>query len=494
MKLNFHTKLLVPAVLLVFFALADVAAVRADTLQSSLPVPQIQSDSFPLKITKIFVNGNKVTRADIIRMYIGLDTGMTYDSALAAAGKRRLLNTNLYSKVDVVPIRKHDGVNVYIIITELFYLFPEVGGDLFFEKYGDDSLMWWRLHLGLTIQNFLGDMETFSVRGSIWDDRSLSLAWSKPISPSPYFLGLGAGIRDYPEINFPRRRFLFSGRITGGRTLLENSRVYLSIAPTFTRIDTLSDFPDVKNTNVVSTSREVNSSVGWSTDHRDRSYDPTHGWMFCVEALTNALYAGNFNRYLQFSTDIRLYHHGFFNLDRFAYRLQAVVRANDAGVYRGLYIGGEGTIRGYASDQFGLTGVMNDYGVLSAEYRFPLWTMPCLGLWKIAWFDDRSPLYDNPLLAASADLLKEFYLRFDGALIGDAGDIFSNIRHPLTGPKENAGGVGVGIRAMAPTLRRSLCFDVVWRVPGTSNPITSPPKDFYSWKCPAWHLYLDMYY
>ena len=473
-----QTKFIVPATCLVFFALAGFVSVRADTLDASFQALQTPSDSFPLKITKIYINGNKVTRPEIIRMYIGIDTGMTYDSVLAAAGKRRLLNTNLFSKVDVVPIRKNDGVNVYIIVTELFYVYPEGGGDYVVGKYGDTTHplpIWYRLRLGLTIQNFRGSLETFSIRASVWDDRSLSVSWSKPFVPSPYYIGIGAGVHEYPDLAMPWNRFVVNGRLSGGRTLFGNSRISLSFVPTYSRVDTIS------NNAPVARFKEVYSVLGWSTDRRDRSFDPMKGWYVYTDALTNVL-CTDYNRYVQVDGDLRLYHRGLFSVDRFAYRLQATLRSNDGGVYKGLYMGGQGSVRGYARDQFGLTGIMNDYAVLSAEYRFPIWTMPCfLAL----------PCFDIALLSDYSDLLKTFYLRLDGAVIADAGHIWRDLQHPMTPPRENADGIGFGLRAMAPTLRRSLCLDVVWGIPVSENPL---PPSYFSWKNPSLDLYLDTYF
>jgi outer membrane protein assembly factor BamA len=470
-----------PAAVFSIVVVLAFTPVKADTLQPPPPSTiqdstgikeRTAADSFPLKINKIYVNGNRVTRADIIRTYIGLTVGMDYDSVLVAAGKRRLLNTNLFSKVDVVPIRKHEGVDVYIIVTELFYLYPEGGGDYIWGKYGDINKLWYRLRLGLSIQNFRGSFETFSIRTCMWEDRSLSLSWSKPFSPSPYFLGIGAGVRDYPDINFPWRRFVANGRLTGGRTMYGNSRLWLSFVPTYSRINSVDEKTNLNKF------EEIYSAVSWSTDRRDRSFDPSRGWSVYTGMLTNAL-CSDYNRYVQLDDDLRLYRHGFFSGDKFATRLQTVIRLNDGGIYKGLYTGGEGTIRGFAQDQIGLPNsrnnfaVMNDYVVGSAEYRFPLWTMPSFDVW---------------LLSDYSDMLKNFYTRFDGAVFMDAGHIWHDLAHPMT-KEDNGTGFGAGIRIMAPPLRRSVCFDVAWG----AIPRSSPARLIFLC-APSYYLYLDMYY
>ena len=473
MKSKIPTVVLNAASAIIVFAAAGPVPVRADTLMTSGGPLQAASDSLPAKIIKIYVNGNRVTRADFIRLYIGLDTGMTYDSVLAAAGKRRLLNTNLFSKVDIVPIRKQDGVNVYIIITELFYLYPEGGGDYIVGKYGDTTYpVWYRLRLGLSIQNFRGRFETFSIRTSVWEDRSLSVSWSKPFVPSPYFLGVGAGVRDYPDLNSPWRRFVTNGRISGGRTMYGNSRMSISFVPTYSRINSRNE------DTIITKFKEVYSAIGWSTDRRDRSYDPLKGWWVYTDALTNAL-CTDYDPYMQVDSDVRLYHRGFFGEDKFAGRLQTAIRSNDGGIYKGLYIGGDGSIRGFYQSQIGIPSArnnfatMNNYAVGSLEYRFPIWTMPCFDLW---------------LLSDYSDMLKDFYARLDGALFADAGRIWHDLPHPCT-ENDNGAGFGTGLRAMLPTLRRSVCVDVAWG----GYPHASP-LHIHFLPGPMYYLYLDMYY
>jgi outer membrane protein assembly factor BamA len=392
---------------------------------------------------------------------------MIYDSVRVAASKKRLMNTQLFSKVDIVALQKEDGVHAYIVVKELFYYYPDGGGDIIFGRYGNDKDVWYRLRLGLTKYNFRGRFETVSFGTSVWEDRSVSVSWSKPFVPSLYFCGLGASIEDYPDLSFPRRRLTASGKVYGGKYLFLNSKTWVSFAPTYTRIDSLDNPSNVKYF------KEAFTAVGWSTDRKDRSFDPSKGWSLYCEMLTNALYSGNNPDYLQLRSDIRLYHRGFFPTDRVAYRLQSVVRTNDAGPYQGVYMGGEGSLRGFGRDQFGRSAIMNDFAILSMEYRFTLYP---------------TPEYDIPVLCNYISSCKGFFIRTDGAFILDAGHIWRDVLHPFV-QRENGAGVGAGLRFLAPTFLRSVCFDVVWGIPGTSN-----PQQLSFSAVPSWYFYLDMYY
>jgi outer membrane protein assembly factor BamA len=453
--------------LLILFlaALAPVfLTVNADTLAP----PRADSALVPSqKIVEINYCGNHVTKPIMLRIYLGIDTGEVYDSALIAAGKKRLMDTYLFSKVEVLRLQKLDGVHVFVLVTEFFYWMPTGSFDLFRGMYGDDNTLWWRMRLGLSLLNFRGLFETFSVATSFWQDKGLSLSWSKPFVPSPYFFSAGISGDQSPDLSFPRRLTVGMARVTVGRRFFGNSKSFLSIIPTYNRIDSLAG-PDRRIEY-----GEVMSQLGWVTDRKNRSYDPTDGWQGITSLSTNVLYPGTNYKYLQWNNDLRLYHRGFFSQDRFASRMQLVLRSNDAGPYKGLYIGGESTVRGWATDALGRDSVMNDFATVSGEYRFPLWP---------------TPSFDLPVLCDYAPSLKNFYLRADGALILDAGQIWRYLPSPF-GVHQDAAGVGVGLRIMAPTLLRAACADLVWPIRPHDNPVGI----WYS-KTPGYHLYLDMYY
>ncbi|HMD68178.1 MAG TPA: hypothetical protein VKF42_04805, partial [Chitinivibrionales bacterium] len=176
-------------------------SVNADMLAPPAPDDSLLVDStppYPQKIVEINYCGNRVTNPRMLRIYLGIDTGMVYDSVLIAAGKKRLMDTYLFSKVEVLRLQNPDGVHVWILVTEFFYWIPTGGGDIIDGRYGDPKQVWYRLRLGVSLLNFRGLFETFSVNTSVWDDKLLSISWSKPFVPSPYYFGIGAAAEEYP--------------------------------------------------------------------------------------------------------------------------------------------------------------------------------------------------------------------------------------------------------------------------------------------------------
>jgi hypothetical protein len=314
-------------------------------------------------------------------------------------------------------------------------------------------------------------MESFSIGLSGWRDRSLGLSWNKPLLPSTYYLGLSSGVGFYPEFNYPRTRLIFVGRISAGKDLTLHSRAYISLSPTYIKIDTIgASQPHLKDI------KEANVSMGWTTDYRNNNFDPVRGWFFSNEILSNALYSNDGIKYVQYSADFRFYFPGFLTCNRVASRLQGCFRTNDAGPYRRLFAGGETTLRGFATDGLGMTGEMNNRLVFSSEYRFPILTIPEIDM--LSHFS-LSNLFPE---------IKGLYYQIDGALIGEAGHVWGNFTQPLR-IRENCAGIGGGIKILAPTMRRSVCFDVV-------SPIMKDPKSgrttlYYP---PVYRLYLDAHY
>jgi len=419
------------------------------------------------KIIKIYFNGNRVSHENILKMYLGIDTGMIYDSALVASGKHRLMSTNLFSKVDVLPLQKYNGIVLYVVVSELFYLLPDGGGDYVDRKYGE-NVLWYNLGLGLTIKNFGGDFETVAIRASGWENRSVGISWNKPIFPSPYIIAFSANVREYPDFNFPWQRFYANGRIAVGRRILgksildnDKSNISVSLAPTFSTItDTGSSTPFASN-------KELYAMAGIYIDDKATEFDTKKGWSLFVNLLSNAMYAGIYNRYGQLNMEVCSFQPGFLDQNVFACKAQLVCRTNDGGPYKALYIGGNGSVRGFTSDEIGLSNIMNDYVLFSGEYRFPMWTMPAFDAW---------------VLSAYSDQFRNVTMRFDGALIADAGHIWHDVQYPFIN-RENAVGIGAGLRVMLPALQRSGCIDFVW---GGYQDHTSSPK-FHFFSSPLMH-------
>jgi hypothetical protein len=461
--------------LLVFFTVLIAEVGSAPYSSDSVAGSRQDTAGGEKKIVAISFNGNKTTRANVLRMFLnnfGVAVGTTYDTMKVDEIKRKLLMTNLFDKIEVVVLTEGDGIHLYFIIQEIFYWFPTLGFE-YIEKT-DRSESWPRYSWGLQKRNFCGRMESASLSGTVWREKSLGLSWNKPLLPSKYSIGIGGSAAYFPELNYPRQRIVIRGRVDAARDLTVHSRGFASIVPSYSIIDTLMDQPFS-----LQRIHEAYSIVGWSTDYRNSNFDPVSGWCVSNEFLSNAFYSDDAIKYGQYSCDFRFYVPGLLRRHRVACNMRLLLRSNTGGPYRRLYAGGENSVRGFPRDFLGMTDEMNNRAFISAEYRFPIATIP-VGDFVYQWIPDKL----LPLLEKFPEL-KDLYYQIDGSLIADAVHLWNKIDHPLT-RRQGGEGIGAGIRLLFPTLRRSVCFDVVWPILNGRSYSSPWPQGF--------HVYLDMHY
>lgn len=429
-------------------------------------------------IKSINIHGNKVTKTETIKLIFGVNEGDLYDSIKVNFGELCLESTNLFSKTDVFTLFKEDGPHIYIMVTEKFYLLPsDIGGELYNRKYGKREV-WWRLQLGVEHINFRGKMERLRTSLSFWDARGAALTWYKPLLPSSWYIRTGASVNYYPDLNQNSNNIRASSILSVGRKTFKNSSISLGMQPSFTRetFQYKKAFETDSETVFIDTFKayELYSDIAWLSDFRNSSYDPSRGWYLYTRIKSNHLYSGFNNAYLQFNTNFRLYHRGFFSKDKFAYRMGAVLRNNEAGRLYWFYYGDAGTVRGYSRSTLGYRS--NNGILLGIEYKFPIYSFPPLRL---------------QFLNAISEALAEIRYHVDGALIFDYGRLSGNLKDlfDLSGKKTESGtGVGLGLRIIAPDFTRSVCFDLVW---GKHLNTKWNDLKFYT---PVMHFYLDMFY
>lgn len=433
-----------------------------------------QSTISTFKIGKINIHGNKVTRSKTIQQYMGLDTGMTVDSVQLRLCEKKLENTHLFSKVDLFTLKRNGIIELFIIVEEKVYMSPSGGGMWYSYKYGQKDL-WLRLELGLSTNNFRGMMEDFSTSISVWDWRSVSFSWSKPLLPSDYFINIGTGVHYYPDEAKITDHFAVSSRFRVGKKLNSLTKVSIGLNPAFRK-----DINTVVNENSLKEKKEVKNyelfgSVFWISDLRKPYFDPYSGWLGYAELKSNHLYSGKYKPFVQLLNNYAFYHPGFFDNHKFAYRLQCVLRTNSGGPFHTIQMGGIGSVRGYADQALGVEFNADNSLLFSMEYRLPLINFPPMSI---------------PILNKRNKAFQSLRYRIDGALIGDYGRIArkaSDIFGMSNGSVENAAGIGFGIRGMFLNLERSLALDIVWGKDLKSEKLTFK-------RTPVAHTYIDLFF
>ncbi len=425
---------------------------------------------------------------------------MQFDSQQVVDAQSDLRETGLFRTATIIPRPAPGGKKLLVVVSERPYLsVTDIGGELyglklgripddwFFERWFDQ---WFKIRLGVTHTNFRGMQEQLGVHLSFWESRSLALSWYKPFIGTKYFTRIGASIANYPDLYRPWRYFRLRPYMLYGIQLSPEIRTYAGIEGTLGRdfwkgsaearegrapegaSDSLRQI--YRSSSALISRREalyeeLEVFAGWVRDSRENKWDPHHGMYTGLRLSTNSLYPREpENSYHQASGEFRLFHPAFAEGHRFAYRLRATVRIGTSASYDGLRAGGESTVRGYATGQFGAYEIMNNRVAASAEYRFPLL---------------RTPSVDFGELASLHSGLHDFYYRLDLAPFVDGAYLWERLEHPTSG---NDGGIGagLGLRILAPTFKRCVSFDLAWNLGDRHGRVP------LSWK-PSWALYLD---
>ncbi|MBD3316813.1 MAG: BamA/TamA family outer membrane protein [Chitinivibrionales bacterium] len=425
-------------------------------------------DKDSARIRSIVLHGNRHTDSDIIFHLVKIESGDVYDSSTVAEAQRRLRDINLFAKAHIFPTFKPEGVDLHVILVESPRLvLSSIGAEFVLGRYGleryeDD--VWLRAGFGLQDRNFRGRLERLHLRLGFFRDRYVKITWSKAFIGTPYFLALGAGMSRRPDLHVPMNRFSAYQTSTLGRRLGRRSKVYVTFIPHYgSRTPT-----DVKAEEILTlrdsllfrmvneneeTFKELQFLIGWSTSFGQAGqYDPSQGIGLGVTTRTNALMPRDgTHSYFQLDTDSRFFHRGFTDGTKFAYRVSTAMRLDTAGLYDGLYAGGQGGPRGWGDGTLGVGAAYpaNNRVLFAAEYRFPLLRTSSIPLDQFARFHEG---------------LRGFHYRFDGAIFVDAAYLWHRLEEPMHGDGEYGFGLGVGLRVMAPTLKRSGCLDFGWSI------------------------------
>jgi len=452
--------------------------------QDTLTTPA-SSDS--LVIREIIIQGNKRTDTSIVKHFLQIDTGTIYDSAKVAEARERLkyldrITTDIFSKVDIIKLVKSDGVHLYVILVEgLPYNVYDIGGEYYLRKYGKETF-WWRLHLGVEDRNFRGKMESLRLQASIWDWKSISAYWIKPLFPTPWYLSTGLTLEIAPGQwkNFDQS--IISGRISLGRKTFSHSRIFLGLIPYHEKREQYEDSVTIAGIipHKVIRIDELFSYLATGTDYRDTRFDPSKGWAFYSTFQTNSLHPDKVTPFYQFVGDFRFYQPFIFPNHKFATRLQLHMRTKYTGEYHEMGYGAEGnSARGYIRGQLPLNASTlraRDAGFFSAEYKFMIYQF--------------SPM-DIPILWRINNAFRNLDYRLDGAIIFDYCRIAPSLVDLLSidGTVQSGIGIGGSLRVLVPNLQKTAVIDFVW----PSDP-RRPRGETRFFTKPTLHLYVDMVY
>ena len=166
-----------------------------------------------LRIAHLYYNGNHVTKAHIIQIISGVDTGKIYDSLMIKRAKQRLEATGLFLKIAILSLRKNNAMDLYIVVKEPYYFgINDLDFTPFTSRHGQSG-KWYCPYIGLENSNVGGSMETVRLSLRFWEWRTAALSWSKPLLPSRYFIGCGALVDARPDNALPLDRLEYLGSV-----------------------------------------------------------------------------------------------------------------------------------------------------------------------------------------------------------------------------------------------------------------------------------------
>jgi len=460
-----------------FFIIITIILLYAGTAANSLA----NDNDTVIYIRAIEIHGNSTTHPEVLNRFITFKAGDTLDITALAVTRGKLIKTQLYDRVDVFPNMREDGAYVFIILKEAVRQNFSYGGEYGTHIHGDKEL-WWSIHLDAGLSNFRGRLEELSGGVSFWEHRGVRASWHKPLLSTPYFIGTAASISVYPDEWLPIDYRDISARMTVGRYIGKYSQVSLSGIPIQRHRDIKKEILLVRDTVVIPLSSvpdiyEAFGVLGFANDLRSRRFDPQRGWYLRNEIRTNRLYYDLTKPFFQYKNDFRFYQPLLFD-DMIALRFSMTLRDRNAGHYHRLLYGDAGHVRGYNQKELGWEFTANSSVLMSAKYHKPVWKAPPLNM---------------PLINTVYNSVQEISYRIDAALIADYARIYSDPQGALLfkGHKQEAAGLGGGVRIVIPEIRQSGCIDLVYGRHDKKN--EDGDRSGYEWK-PVLHIYLDLFY
>ena len=503
------------------------------------------------RISEIFITGNHRTREEIVRLYLGLEPGMPYDSTVGADARKRLERTNAFHKVALLTVQKTHGVDLYVVLTEKPSLsLTDASAQLNSRRYGKTNhplLKAWSASVAVRLANFRGRMEALSFSVRFWEWRSLHVSWHKPFLPSNWFLVSSAGVSSGPELTRPRQSRTLSTGVSLGREWPQTGfRSWATLAPRFRhslyrgQSDSVAVYDERRPFLYADTAFE-----GGVTLPADSLFSRTRSWNWTgrvgndsiryLHWRGDSLWEHNQNPETFFETFVSLSallnrttsawpkNRGWLLYARAGYNLPVQLSRDDA---TSPFLQVTTELRWYhtgllANDSWAhrirLTARSNDGGLAhlvtaGAETTVRGYADAGLGTRSRAnnaimfTTEYRFPLVTTPslplpTLAALYTPLSSVHYRFDGALFADAAllwhePLWTALEERRETPHEIGCGIGAGIRMLVPLLERSICFDVVpliWDVQKGYPRLFYPMAKERGFRpVLPWHLYVDL--
>ncbi len=299
---------------LLLLLFTSVTAINAQVAPEIFSDKSDRPDSLNVHIASITLIGNKITKDHIIYRELTFHVSDTFNvselEAIFQRSEENLLNTSLFNSARITHLMDGNEVNVYIIFTERWYVFPLP----IFEIAERNFNVWWetkdfsRVVYGgvLTWNNFRGRNETVATTIRLGYTQRISFYYSIPYINRNQHSGLRFGFaysRNHQtgvstvnnEITNYKHEDLFARTETGASIAYSHRRdLYQSHT-----LEGIYRYAEVLDTVVLinkdyfagnkSSTRYFSLRYLFRSDHRDLVIYPLKGYYFDLELMKNGL-------------------------------------------------------------------------------------------------------------------------------------------------------------------------------------------------------------
>ncbi len=302
-------------------------------------------------ISNILVFGNTRTKEDVIRKALNLEKGQAFRPEIIEMSRKRLLELNLFSVVEIEAKKSDRGIDLFVLVKER--------SPLFFEFTSDYSNEIYNYFLGMKtgLRNLWGKNQNLWLVATIGDSKKLGIGYENRYHLD-FFWGLSLENVWHKNEFYDFKESRLTGKIFAGKRI---SRFETYLWADYERIQINLGASSNQNPGEL-----YKSGIQISYDGKDWQLFPSRG-IFAQTGFYKALDGKMrtvYNRYsFEFSSFFSLWKGHVLSFD-----LRSTISEKDVPLYDRLYFGGANTLRGYSR----WTNSGNNSVVLTTEYRVPV--------------------------------------------------------------------------------------------------------------------------
>jgi len=315
------------------------------------------------KISEIVIMGNSITKDYVILREMKTKEGDLLDPELLERDRKRIQSLQIFNRVSFQVIEENQNVNLFIFITEMWYIYPF---PIFFINEHDWNKISWGA--GLKHLNYRGRAEKLYLTFWLGYNPTLSIKFRTPWFLSKQDLYAGLNI-DYSHV---RNKHFFSENITEDHIKVAGSlgrrlgyHMFVSTTIGYEEVSVAPEYSYCLNSNS-DTDQIPFMLLNFNWDHRDLIEFPTSGFYLSLTGIKSGLPKFPVD-YSRFILDSRVYI-PLLRSSTLALRTASTFSFGKVPLYDRVYFGYEERVRGYFSKKFeGENRVL-----FSSSLRFPL--------------------------------------------------------------------------------------------------------------------------